>query len=93
MGNHDEIRAIAREILAARAATEVDAGCVDDDDDYDLTALAQAGAWIRTRTDAFGRVRLTGDEAARLVATQEGRRVAAALAEDLDLGALALGEG
>lgn len=55
-----------------------------------LVPLAAAGAWMRDRIDELGRLRLTREESLALLASARGRQLAAELAEELDLGALAL---
>ena len=63
---------------------------VDTPSDASLEALSAVGRWIWERTDASGRLRPTAPECRKLIATEAGRQLAAALAEWLDLSALYL---
>lgn len=88
MRDLQRIRELARQMQGVTDAPWPTGDVDDDVSDAWLHELESAGRWIRTRTTQLGMLRPDADECRLLLGTEEGRRLAEDLAEDLDLSAL-----
>lgn len=85
MRDIQRIRELTWHMLQQAPSRQPPSALDDATSDATLEQLGAAGDWIRRRTNESGYLSPSADECRRLLATAAGRRLAADLAEDLDL--------